>query len=55
MRFALLILMCLSAFTGCHAPGPRKPIQQAVDPDRRDAVKSMGAAEKEANQQLNKW
>jgi hypothetical protein len=51
----VLILFCLSAVPGCHAAGPRKPAQQVVDPDKRDAIESMGAAEKEANQQLNKW
>jgi uncharacterized protein YceK len=56
MRRVILLLLCFPALPGCntlrsHNTSPK----QVADPEKADAIQSMSAAEKEADQQLNKW
>jgi hypothetical protein len=57
MRRFVLLLLCLCSLTGCHYFGHKGRSQAALtrDPERRDSVSSMSAAEKEAQKQLSTW
>jgi hypothetical protein len=56
MRPIILLLLCLPALTGCYTlRSHNTQPKQVADPDKADAIQSMSAAEKEADQQLNKW
>jgi uncharacterized protein YceK len=55
MRPVIFLLLCLSALPGCHTLASHTQPKQAADPEKAEAIQSMSAAAKEADQQLNKW
>jgi hypothetical protein len=52
MRRYIELLLCLSAFAGCHTVKQRG---NATDPQRATEVDAMHAAEAEAKKQADNW
>jgi hypothetical protein len=59
MQRLILVLLILTSLTGCHGTGAHARSKQraatSIEPERREAVDSMRAAQTEASQQLNNW
>jgi hypothetical protein len=59
MRRLILLMLLLSALTGCHGAGAHALDKQrptaSIEPDRRETADTMRAAQAEASQQLKNW